>query len=127
MVPEDLKYTKEHEWVKIEGTKVTLGITDHAQSELGDITFIEFPEIGNEIKVSDSIATVESVKAVSEIYAPVSGKITEVNEGLVSSPETVNQSPYDKGWLCRIERSGDPGDDGLMDCAAYESYIKENK
>lgn len=127
MIPEGLKYTKEHEWVKVEGNKATIGITDHAQSELGDITFIELPGIGDEVKVSDSIATVESVKAASDIYAPVSGRITEVNEALVSTPEVVNQSPYDKGWILRVERSGDDGNAGLMDHAAYETYLKENK
>ncbi|MDP8259031.1 MAG: glycine cleavage system protein GcvH [Candidatus Aadella gelida] len=127
MVPEDLKYTKEHEWVKVEGTKATIGITDHAQSELGDITFIELPEIGSEINVSDSIATVESVKAASDIYAPLAGKVTEVNEALESSPEVVNQSPYDEGWILKVEVSGDSGKENLMDQAAYETYIKENK
>ena len=125
MIPGDLKYTKEHEWVKIEGDEAVVGITDHAQSQLGDITFVELPDIGKEIKQSDSFATVESVKAASDVYAPVSGKIVSVNEALQDAPETINRSPYGDGWICRISLAGTGGADSLMDGAAYEAYLKE--
>lgn len=125
MIPGDLKYTKEHEWVKIEGDEAVVGITDHAQSQLGDITFVELPDVGKEIKQSDSFATVESVKAASDVYAPVSGRIVSVNEALQDAPETINRSPYGDGWICRISLAGKGGADSLMDGAAYEAYLKE--
>jgi glycine cleavage system H protein len=125
MVPQELKYTKEHEWVKVEGDEAVIGITDHAQSQLGDITFVELPEKDRRIKQFESISTVESVKAASDIYAPVSGKITDVNDTLQDSPELINRSPYEDGWVCRVSVS-DVGElAGLMDAAAYEEYLKE--
>jgi len=127
MIPENIKYTKEHEWVKVEGNIATMGITDHAQSELGDITFVELPGVESKINKADSIATVESVKAASDIYAPLSGKIIEVNETLQSSPEIVNQSPYDEGWVCKIEIIGPVEEGDFMDNIAYEAYLKENQ
>ena len=126
MVPEDLKYTKEHEWIKIEGDEAVFGITDHAQSELGDITFVELPEAGKEIKRSESFATVESVKAASDIYAPLSGSITEVNNALQDSPETINQSPYEEGWICRVKILNAAEEESLMDAAAYKKYLEES-
>ncbi|MEA3490123.1 MAG: glycine cleavage system protein GcvH [Candidatus Omnitrophota bacterium] len=125
MVPGELKYTKEHEWIKIEGDEAVLGITDHAQSELGDITFIELPEPGREIRQSENFATIESVKAASDVYAPVSGKIVAVNDSLQDTPEAMNRSPYGDGWICRISIA-DAGElDGLMDAGTYENYLKE--
>jgi glycine cleavage system H protein len=126
MVPEDLKYTKQHEWIKIEGDEAVFGITDHAQSELGDITFVELPEAGKEIKQSESFATVESVKAASDIYAPLSGSITEVNSALQDSPETINQSPYEEGWICRVKILNASEEESLMDAAAYKKYLEES-
>ena len=125
MVPEDLKYTKEHEWVKIEGSVATIGITDHAQTELGDITFVELPDVGKDIKQSDSCATVESVKAASDIYAPVSGKISEANDILANAPETINQSPYGEGWICKIDIANAAEANSLMDAQEYEAFLKE--
>jgi glycine cleavage system H protein len=125
MVPEGLKYTKEHEWVKIDGEEAVLGITDYAQEELGDITFIEIPAVGREVKQSETIATVESVKAASDVYAPLSGSVTEVNSSLEDAPEKINQSPYEKGWICRMKISNMSEKDNLMDAAAYEKYLGE--
>ncbi len=127
MIPEDLKYTKEHEWVRIKGNKAIIGITDHAQSELGDITFIELPSTGSQIRKSESIATVESVKAASDIYAPLSGKITAINQALEDAPETINQSPYDKGWVCHITIDDSAEEENLMSASQYEEYLKESK
>lgn len=126
MVPEDLRYSKEHEWVRAEGDEAIMGITDHAQSALGDITFVELPEVGVEVKAPESIATIESVKAASDVYAPVSGKIVKVNGLLADSPEIINSSPYEEGWLCRIKMSNSSELDGLMDAAAYTEYLKES-
>ena len=99
-VPSELKYSKDHEWVKVEGNTVTIGITEYAQNELGDIVFVELPEVDDEIEVGDTFGSVESVKTVSELYAPVAGKVTETNDELEDSPEFVNESPYEKlGWL----------------------------
>lgn len=125
MIPEELKYTKEHEWIKLDGDVATVGITDHAQSELGDITFVELPDVGRDLKQSDSCATVESVKAASDIYAAVSGKVTAVNEALVDAPETINQSPYGEGWIYKLDISNPGEADSLMDAAAYETFLKE--
>jgi len=126
MIPEELKYTKEHEWVRIDGEEVVFGITDHAQSELGDITFVELPENGTEIKKSESMSTVESVKAASDIYAPVSGKIVEVNQALESSPEVINASPYGDGWLCRVSVSDTSEIEGLMSAEDYGKFLEES-
>lgn len=127
MAPKELKYTKEHEWVKLEGEEALIGITFYAQMQLGDITFVELPAKGKEVKQSESIAVVESVKAASDVYSPVSGKIVEVNEALRDAPETINKSPFDEGWICRISVN-DAGElKNLMDAAAYENYLKELK
>lgn len=126
MIPAELKYTKEHEWVKVEGDLATLGITDHAQSELGDITFVELPQEGDELAKGASAATVESVKAASDVYSPVSGKVEAVNESLEAGPEKMNQSPYEEGWICKISMkdAGELAD--LMDAAMYEEFLKES-
>jgi glycine cleavage system H protein len=125
-IPVELKYTKSHEWARHndDGT-VTVGITDNAQDQLGDMVYIEVPEAGQAVIAQEACAVVESVKAASDVYAPVSGKVIEVNETLGESPETVNQDAYGAGWLFRIEPS-DAGDlDGLMDGEAYASFIED--
>ncbi|MFC1549031.1 glycine cleavage system protein GcvH [Candidatus Omnitrophota bacterium] len=127
MIPQDLKYTKEHEWVRIDGDKAIIGITDHAQSALGDITFIELPEKGKDIKQSEGISILESVKAASDIYAPLSGTIEEVNESLESSPEIINSSPYEDGWICKINMANVSEQDKLMDAGMYEQFLKESE
>ena len=127
MIPVELKYTKDHEWVRIEGEEAVVGITDHAQSELGDITFVELPEVGKEISQSDSVATIESVKAASDIFAPLSGRVIAVNEALEGAPETINQSPYETGWIYRISVTSPTETDSLMDANAYEKYLEESK
>lgn len=105
MVPKDLKYTSEHEWVKVQGYRVIVGITDYAQEELGDIVFVDLPDVGEKFTAKSVMASIESVKAVSEIYAPISGEIMETNDDLEHSPEMVNQDPYGKGWIAVIEPS----------------------
>ncbi len=127
MVPQELKYTKEHEWVRIDGDEAVFGITDYAQSELGDITFVELPQKDTEVRKSDSFATVESVKAASDVYAPLSGKVIAVNEILNDNPETINQSPYDEGWICRMNISDAGEQDSLMNASAYEKYLEESQ
>jgi glycine cleavage system H protein len=122
-VPANLKYSKEHEWVRVEGNRAYIGITDFAQSELGDIVFVELPSVGDEITAGKTFGTVESVKTVSDLYAPVSGKIVEVNETLADSPEKVNESPYDDAWMIVVEMS-DPAElDALLSAADYEQHI----
>jgi glycine cleavage system H protein len=127
MLPNDMKYTKEHEWVKLDGDTVTMGITDHAQLQLGDITFVDLPAEERQIKQAESIATVESVKAASDVYSPVSGKISAVNGSLRDTPEVINQSPYEGGWICRISITDKTELDGLMDASAYGEYLKKGK
>jgi len=119
-VRDGLKYTKTHEWVKLAGTKAKIGITDHAQHELTDIVFVELPTVGKEIKKGDELCVVESVKSVSEVYAPVSGKIVAVNTKLDDSPEIINSSPYDDGWLVEIEITDNAEVNTLLDAVAYK-------
>ena len=119
-VREDLKYTKTHEWVKLTGNKAKIGLTDHAQHELTDIVFVELPSVGKEINKGEELCVVESVKSVSEVYAPVSGKITTVNTKLDDSPEIINSSPYDNGWLVEIEIKDTAEVNMLLDAAAYK-------
>ena len=121
----EFRYTKEHEWVKIDGNLARLGVTDHAQSALGDVVFVELPAVGKEVKAGDILGTVESVKAVSDIFSPVSGKVVEVNEDLESTPETVNSSPHEDGWLAVLEISDPAEAEGLLDAAAYEALLAE--
>ncbi|WCK53949.1 glycine cleavage system protein GcvH [Aneurinibacillus sp. Ricciae_BoGa-3] len=123
--PGNLKYSKEHEWVRVEGNKAYIGISDFAQSELGDIVFVELPSVGAEIKQDDPFGSVESVKTVSELYAPLSGKVVEVNGELEDSPELVNESPYEKAWMIAVEISNEAELQKLMDSAAYEELVKE--
>lgn len=110
-VPENLKYTKSHEWVRIEDDGIaTVGITDHAQEELGDVVFVELPEAGEDLGAGEALGTIESVKAVSDLYAPVGGEVVEVNESLNDTPERVNEDPYGEGWLVRIRIAGETGE-----------------
>jgi glycine cleavage system H protein len=125
-LPKELRYSEEHEWVKVEGDKVRVGITDFAQSELGDIVFVELPEVGAEVKANEPFGSVESVKTVSELYAPISGKVVEVNEELNDNPEYVNESPYEKAWMIVIEPSDLSEVDNLMTAEQYEEMIKED-
>lgn len=120
----NLKFSKDHEWVKIEENVKTIGITDFAQSELGDIVFVELPEVGDEIEVGAPFGSVESVKTVSELYAPISGKVVEVNTELEDSPELVNESAMDQAWMIKVE-AGDDDIADLMDKAQYDEMINE--
>jgi glycine cleavage system H protein len=125
--PPGLKYSKEHEWVVAEEAVATIGITDHAQGQLGEIVYIELPSIGEKVVKDDPFGVVESVKAVSDIYAPVSGTVLEVNEDLAESPEVVNEDPYGDGWLIKVKVS-DPADlDNLMDSEEYEEMVAQEK
>ena len=121
--PTAFRYTKEHEWVKIDGNRARIGITDHAQAELGDVVFVELPTVGADVKQGGLLGTVESVKAVSDVYAPLSGKVIEANRNLEQSPETVNQSPHDAGWIAVIQLSNPAEAGSLLDAAAYEALI----
>jgi glycine cleavage system H protein len=122
-VRDNLKYTDTHEWIKIKGNTAIIGITDHAQSQLTDIVFVELPEIGKEIKKEDELCIVESVKSVTEIYAPISGKIVNVNKHLEETPETINESPYDEGWLVEIEIADESEIKDLLDADSYKKMI----
>ncbi len=125
--PEGLKYSKEHEWVLVEGTSATIGITEYAQEELGDIVFVELPEVGEKIVKDDPFGAVESVKAVSDIYAPVSGEVMETNEILPDNPETINDDPYGDGWMVRVELSDIDDLKDLMDADEYAEYVAQQK
>jgi len=124
--PANLKYTKDHEWAKIEGNTATIGITDHAQNSLGDVVFVDLPAVGKVLKKGDTFGVVESIKAVSDLYAPVAGKVLEVNSSLKDDPATVNREPYAAAWLVKIEMTeGAPSD--LMDAGAYKSFVSAIK
>ena len=122
-VPKNLLYTDEHEWVKIDDTIATIGITDYAQGELGDIVFIEFPELNSKFKKGESMGAIEAVKTVSDIYMPISGKIVELNDALNDSPETVNNSPFNNGWMIRVQITGMDEVSELMDSKKYITFI----
>jgi glycine cleavage system H protein len=123
--PSQFRYTEAHEWVALEANQAKIGITEYAQGELGDIVFVELPSPGTEVKKGENLATVESVKAVSDVYAPISGKVLEVNTQLESSPETINQDPHGAGWLVLLEASDPSEADALLDAASYERYLAE--
>lgn len=123
--PKELKYTKEHEWVKIEDGKATIGITSFAQSELGDIVFVELPEVGDEMTKDQPFGSVESVKTVSELYAPLTGKVVSVNDELSDNPEFVNESPYEQAWMVVIELTNEVELEELMDADAYTQLIEQ--
>ncbi len=125
--PADLKYSKEHEWVLIEGTVAMVGITDFAQDQLGDIVFVELPAVGDKTSKDDAFGVVESVKAVSDVYAPVSGTVIEVNDDLPENPEMLNEDPYGDGWIIKIEMSDLDELDDLMNATEYEEYVAEQK
>lgn len=125
MYPNDYRYTREHEWVKADGAMGAIGITDYAQAELGDVVFVELPKIGTQLKSGQSFGTVESVKAVSEIFSPVSGEVTETNAALADSPEKINHDPHGAGWLVKVRLADSKELAGLMDAAAYLAYIAE--
>lgn len=123
-LPNDYLYSKEHEWVKKEDGKVRIGVTDFAQDELGDIVFVELPEIGDSLELDEPFGSVESVKTVSELYAPVSGKVVEVNEELEDSPELVNESPHEKAWMVVVEVEKEDELEELLDVEAYRDFIE---
>ncbi len=123
MYPADLKYSKEHEWVKVEGTRGRIGLTHHAQSALGDVVFVEVPAVGRAVKQMEALGVVESVKAVSDVYAPVSGAVVEVNAALESTPELVNKDCYGAGWIAVVEMTNPQELAALMDGTAYEAFL----
>ncbi|HEY1469766.1 MAG TPA: glycine cleavage system protein GcvH [Candidatus Acidoferrum sp.] len=125
--PKEFRYTKEHEWVAAKGDTATIGISDYAQHELGDVVFVELPAAGAKITAGKTFGSVESVKAVSEIYAPVSGEVTEVNAELHNKPETINSDPHGAGWLIKVKLANPAEVNSLMDAAAYEAYIAEKQ
>ena len=124
-IPGDLKYTKSHEWVRVEeGGEVVVGITDHAQEQLGDLVFVELPELGLEVEAGGECAVIESVKAASDVYSPVSGEVTAINEALADTPEIINQDAFGDGWICRL-KLGNPAElDGLLDADAYAEVVE---
>lgn len=125
MYPSDYRYTKDHEWIKVEGTTGTIGITDYAQNELGDVVFVELPKVGAALKTGESFGSVESVKAVSEIFAPVSGEVVEINAALADAPEKINQDPHGAAWLIKVRLANPAEAAALMDAVAYQAYISE--
>ena len=126
MIPAGLYYTKDHEWLKVDGAVATVGISDHAQQALGDITFVDLPKAGKAVKAHDSLLVVESVKAASDVYAPVAGTVSAVNETLGASPELVNQSPYGEGWICKLSPFDAAAVGGLMSAEQYETFLAEH-
>jgi len=120
-VPAELRYTKDHEWVRVEGDVAVVGITEHAQDQLGDVVFVELPDVGTSMETGDTFGTVESVKAVSDLYAPLAGEVTEVNESLEDAPETVNSDPYAGGWMIKLKVTS--GLDDLLSAEAYEQLL----
>jgi glycine cleavage system H protein len=125
MIPADLRYTKEHEWVRLDGDLATVGITDHAADQLGDIVFVELPAVGTALRQLATFGVVESVKAVSDLFAPLGGEVVEVNAALASTPEAVNSDPYGAGWLVRVRVADRAEMDALLDPAAYEALVAE--
>ena len=123
--PAEYRYTKDHEWIAVEEDRARIGITDHAQSELGDIVFVELPSIGSSVEAGEILATVESVKAVGDVLAPLKGTVLEVNGALEASPETINQSPHEAGWIVVLEVDDPTALDALLDAAGYESFLAE--
>jgi len=125
--PKELRYSREHEWVAVEENIATIGITDYAQDQLGDTVYVELPEVGTQVTKDEAFGVVESVKAVSDIYAPVSGTVTEVNVGLPDSPETINEDPYGDAWMIRVEMSDPEELEDLMKAAEYKKFVEEEK
>jgi len=125
MNPKNLKYAETHQWVTISGGVATVGITDHAQAELGDITFLELPEVGKDVAQGAELAVIESVKAASDIIAPIAGKVSAVNTALDEDPEIINEDPYGKGWVCQLADYDESGLDALMTAEEYEKFLEE--
>lgn len=123
MYPKEYRYTKEHEWIHVDGDTGLVGITSHAQDQLGDVVYVELPKTGSKLQSMQSFGTVESVKAVSDLYSPVGGEVTEVNEALVDTPETINKDPHDKGWLVRLKLSDKSELEKLMTAEQYEEFL----
>lgn len=124
-VPPELLYTKEHEWIIVDNDTGTVGISDYAQQQLGDVVYVELPETGDAFNANDAFASLESVKAVSEVYSPVSGRVVEVNEALIDAPETINEDPYGRGWLIRLELDDTSEVDELMSADEYTAYVEQ--
>ena len=124
-IPENLKYSKEHEWIAVDGDTVTIGITDYAQGELGDVVYVELPGIGDTFEIQDAFGTIEAVKAVSDLYCPLSGAVLEINESLEDAPETVNKDPYGEGWMIKLQLSDSSQLSGLLDPASYKELLGE--
>ncbi|GAB4306236.1 MAG: glycine cleavage system protein GcvH [Candidatus Bipolaricaulota bacterium] len=124
MIPKELRYTEDHEWVRLEGDEARVGITHHAQQQLGDIVFVELPPLGTAVQRGERLATVESVKAVGEVFAPLSGEVVAVNDALVGSPDLVNKDPYGQGWLCTLKGISPAEADALLDAAGYEAFVQ---
>ena len=122
--PEELKYTRDHEWVSIEGDVATVGITDHAQHELGDVVFVELPAVGDKVEKAEAFGVVESTKAVSDVFAPIGGEVAEVNDGLPDSPELLNEDPYGDGWMVKIKLAGALDGADLMTASEYRAYLE---
>jgi glycine cleavage system H protein len=125
-VPEDLRYTKEHEWCRADGKIASIGITDHAQERLGDIVYLELPKEGDEVKKDEAFGVVESVKAVSDLFSPVDGKVVEVNDPLLDSPATVNDDPYEEGWMIKVQMTDPRQLEELMTAEEYQEYVAES-
>lgn len=124
-IPKDLKYTKEHEWTRVEGNQVTVGITDYAQQKLGDIVYIELPSADSDVTATEPFGTIESVKAASDLYAPVSGRVVDIHEELMDDPKPINQDPYGEGWMIRVE--AEDGLDELLSAEEYEKWVDEEE
>ncbi len=125
--PEDLKFTREHEWARQKGSRVVVGITDFAQHQLGDIVYVELPDVGDAVKKGESFGVVESTKAVSELFSPLTGKVVEVNDPLSDAPETINEDPYEEGWMIVVEPSDAKELSELMDTKAYKAFVEEQE
>ena len=125
MYPTDLRYTKQHEWVRVSGDTGVVGITDYAQTELGDIVYVDLPRLGAKVEQAKVMGSVESVKAVSDLYSPVSGEVTEINDALATAPEKLNESPHDQGWLVKVRLSAPDELQSLLSAADYEKYVAE--
>ena len=123
--PDDLQYTRDHEWCRVQGNRATVGITDHAQDALGDIVYLELPAVGDEVKKGEAFGVVESTKAVSDLFAPVSGKVVEVNGPLADAPEAINEDPYEEGWMVQIEMSDPKELSDLLGKAAYQKFVED--
>ena len=127
MYPQELLYTKEHEWIRVHESAGTIGITDHAQKELGDIVFVELPQVGDHVAAKEAFGTVESVKAVSDLYSPVTGEVTSVNSKLQNAPELINSDPHGEAWLIKVKLTDRSQTEGLMTAEEYEAYVQEGR